>query len=62
MFSVMIQDGKSIRIMRKPFNITAGIQLRHTHMKLTIKKIDTDSFNIQIVSRVLFCHVSEKEV
>lgn len=33
----MIQDGKSIRIMRKTFNITAGIQLGNTHMKLTIK-------------------------
>ena len=37
MFYAMIQDGKSIRIMRKTFNITAGIQLRNTRMKLTIK-------------------------
>lgn len=38
MFSTMIQYGKSIRIMKKTVNITASIQLRNTHMKLTIKK------------------------
>lgn len=34
---MVIQDGKSIRIMRKIFSITAGVQLRNTHMKLTTK-------------------------
>lgn len=36
MFSVMLQDGKAT-LMRKTFNITASIQHRKIHKKLSIK-------------------------